>query len=389
MSDEQPPQQQQHPYQDLFNIRTVTAFVPLQALDETDIQRLLDAVRLIHLVKVALESEGYTVQTSRIATNPFGEWLKSEDQLYQLQHLMQKNRIDFCALGPAVSVEQVQEWVPKIVRTDYFSCSADLLATDVIMAQALATCVKDISQTNALGNFRFAVAASVQSEIPFFPAAKAGNENSFAIGLENGPLAQFLLQKCTQLSDVPEILNRGLTEALGPVQRICETVSQEQKWRFAGIDTSFNPSLEPSGSIATALESLGHCIGGPGIVAVAAAVTKCLQSLPNIKRTGYCGIMLPLCEDVRLVELSLLGTLRIMDLLSISHVCGVGVDTVPVPGDVDPNELASLFLDVAAVADRWGKSLTCRVFPLPGKKAGDMTEFDFPHMINAAILHLN
>ena len=378
----------QHPYQDLFNIRTVTAFVPLQALDDQGIARLIAAVRLIHSVKIALEKEGYTVQTSRIATNPFGEWLQHEDQLYQLKQLMQDNRIDFCALGPAISIDQVQKWVPKIIRTDYFSCSADLVATDVTMANVLAACVQDISRTNELGNFRFAVAARVKSEIPFFPAAKAGTEPSFAVGLENGPLAQFLLKKCNQLSDLPDVLTNGLTTALEPVQRICETVSQEEKWRFAGIDTSFNPSLEPEGSIATALELLGHSIGGPGVVAVAAAVTKCLQSLPSIKRTGYCGIMLPLCEDVRLVEHSLQGTLRIMDLLSISHVCGVGVDTVPIPGDVDPNELASLFLDVAAVADRWDKSLTCRVFPLVGKKAGEMTEFDIPQMINAAILHL-
>ncbi|GAX24722.1 hypothetical protein FisN_4Hh280 [Fistulifera solaris] len=382
-------QQQSHPYQNLFNIRTVTAFVPLQAYDEEGIKQLLQAVQLIDSVKSALQQEGYTVQTSRIATNPFGEWLKHKDELYRLKQLMQEHRIDFCALGPATSVAQVQEWVPQIIQTDYFSCSADLAATDNRMAHVLAECVQDIARTNVLGNFRFAVAASVKAEIPFFPAAKAGHEPAFAIGLENGPLAQYLLQKCQQLSDLPDILRNGLTEALLPVQEICEMVSQEQQWRFAGIDTSFNPSLEPEGSIATALESLGHRIGGPGIVAVAAAVTKCLQSLPDIKRTGYCGIMLPLCEDVRLVEHSLQGSLRIMDLLSISHVCGVGVDTVPIPGDVDSNELASLFLDVAAVADRWDKSLTCRVFPLTGKTAGEMTEFDIPQMINAAILRLN
>lgn len=367
----------------------MTAFVPLEKLDDKHLDSLVSAVQLIQSVKKSLEAEGYTVQTTRIATNAFGEWLEHEDQLHDIKKLLQQSNIDFCALGPATSVQQVEQWVPKIIHSDFFSCSAELMANDTTMARTIAACVKDISTTNVLGNFRFTLAASAKAEIPFFPVAKAGTEKSFAIGLENGPLAQFLFNKCNQLSDIPVILKEGLTTALEPVQRICEAVSKEQNWRFAGIDTSFNPSLETGGSIASALESLGHPIGGPGSLAIAAAVTKCLQSLPNIKRTGYCGIMLPLCEDVRLAELSSKGLLRIMDLLSISHVCGVGIDTVPVPGDVDCNELASLFLDVAAVADRWGKSLSCRVFPLPGKKAGEMTEFNFPHMINATILHLN
>ena len=98
--------------------------------------------------------------------------------------------------------------------------------------------------------------------------------------------------------------------------------------------------------------------------------------------------MLPVCEDARLAELTESSShpLRLADLLSISSVCGVGIDTVPLPGDVKEEDLAALMLDVAGLADRWQKPLSCRVFPLPGKKFGEKTTFDFPHMINAALL---
>ena len=70
-------------------------------------------------------------------------------------------------------------------------------------------------------------------------------------------------------------------------------------------------------------------------------------------------------------------------------MCGVGVDTVPVPGDCSETELAGLLLDVAGLAHRWDKSLSCRVFPVPGKQAGDWTDFDSPYMVNAKILPIS
>ena len=181
-----------------------------------------------------------------------------------------------------------------------------------------------------------------------------------------------------------------MKEAIQPIQDIClKSETTDGAITFAGIDTSLNPSLEPTGSVGAALESVEEVSsgwGGPGTLAVAAALTQCLQSLPDIRRTGYCGIMLPVCEDARLAALTESNALRLPDLLSISSVCGVGIDTVPLPGNVSERVLAGVLLDVAALAHRWQKPLSCRVFPLPGKAAGERTTFDFPHMMNAAIL---
>ena len=133
--------------------------------------------------------------------------------------------------------------------------------------------------------------------------------------------------------------------------------------------------------------------GGPGTVAAASQITTSLQSLPGIKLTGYCGFMLPVCEDSRLAQLSSNDTkgrqLRISDLLSISSVCGVGLDTVPIAGDCSKEDLSSIILDMAGVAFRWNKSLSARLFPVPNLKTGDMTAFDSPYLVNASVFSLN
>jgi uncharacterized protein (UPF0210 family) len=176
---------------------------------------------------------------------------------------------------------------------------------------------------------------------------------------------------------------------------LCEKVAKDKNVTYLGIDSSLNPSLDEDGSVAAAMEQLDEVpvFGGPGTLGAAAEITKSLQSLPGIKLTGYCGLMLPVCEDTRLAKLASeeesVRLLRITDLLSISSVCGVGVDTVPVPGDCSKKELSSLILDVAGIAGRWDKSLSCRVFPVPGKKAGEMTEFNSPYMINSRVFSIS
>ena len=275
------------------------------------------------------------------------------------------------------------------------------------MAKQCAETVKQIaSQTkDGLGNFRFCVAAAAVDYIPFFPIAKSASTISiqrsstpvykFAIGLENGVLVHRLMQQCSTIANIPTVLASGFVDALTPVQQLCEQLSNDT-FQFVGIDTSLNPSLDAGGSIAAAIEVLDEVesFGGPGTLAAASIITHTLQSLPGIKHCGYSGIMLPLCEDQRLSALTCTinhqaAALRISDLLSISQVCGVGIDTVPIPGDCSTKDLASVLLDVAGLAHRWNKSLSCRVFPVPGKKVGDRTNFDSPYMINANILSLS
>ena len=73
-----------------------------------------------------------------------------------------------------------------------------------------------------------------------------------------------------------------------------------------------------------------------GTLSAVSAVTKAVKSLPEngIKTIGYNGLMLPVMEDIVLAERAAQTppTFTLRDLLTFSAVCGVGLDTVPVPG---------------------------------------------------------
>ena len=71
-----------------------------------------------------------------------------------------------------------------------------------------------------------------------------------------------------------------------------------------------------------------------------------------------------------------------------STVCGVGIDTVPIPGDVNIGKLAGVYLEMNTIAYRLQKPLSCRVLPMNGLKAGDVTDTNSPFLTNTTVFEL-
>jgi len=443
---------------ELFKIRTVTAFVVLEESDfdekaEVLKSKIRDTANALQAFREALEkgpggdsdsAGGYEIQTVRIATNPFPEYLLGGDgggsaidlgvvrqRLAVLDECLESHGIAFVSLGPADSVSTAPICTEIVgLASGRFSASVHLPANDASLARVAAKTVLENSKLGnpadgGLANFRFCV-SNLGPYVPFFPGAKAASKHDtddsggfrirLAVGLENGALLRDLLTHdadktiakilpaTSDSSSSSSSFAAGFAGAVRPIQTICESAADE--WNrsdgssakaaveYIGLDASFNPSLDDGGSVAAAveiLEEVPKAFGGVGTVAATAAMTTAIQTRLSgdpfgIKLTGYNGLMLPLCEDSRLAELASLGKLRMTDLLNVSSVCGVGIDTVPVPGDADPDELASLFLDMAGLAERWNKPLSCRVFPVPGKAEGDETTFDSPFLVNSKVL---
>src|SRR5690606_10819372 len=82
------------------------------------------------------------------------------------------------------------------------------------------------------------------------------------------------------------------------------------------------------------------------------------------------------------------GVLSVKDMLMFSAVCGTGLDTLPLPGDTSVDALSALLLDLAALSSRLAKPLTARLMPIPGKAAGERTDFDFDFFANSRVLAL-
>jgi hypothetical protein len=99
--------------------------------------------------------------------------------------------------------------------------------------------------------------------------------------------------------------------------------------------------------------------------------------------------MLPVLEDSVLAGRAAEGMLTVKDLLLYSAVCGTGLDTLPLPGDTSPGQIAALLLDLSALALRLDKPLTARLMPIHGKKAGDPTNFNFDYFANSRVMRLD
>jgi len=96
-------------------------------------------------------------------------------------------------------------------------------------------------------------------------------------------------------------------------------------------------------------------------------------------------LMLPILEDSRLAQRWSEGHVSLEGLLSYSAVCGTGLDTVPLPGDITIEELDTIIGDMATLAFKWHKPLSARLLPVKGKGPGEQTEFDDPYLVNATI----
>ena len=95
--------------------------------------------------------------------------------------------------------------------------------------------------------------------------------------------------------------------------------------------------------------------------------------------------MQPLLEDFTIGLRNKEGKVDLSKLMLYSTMCGLGLDRIPIPGDADPETLQLLLMDLAMVSMRLNKPLTARLMPVPGKSAGDITEFEFEYFVNSAI----
>lgn len=126
-----------------------------------------------------------------------------------------------------------------------------------------------------------------------------------------------------------------------------------------------------------------------GTLAGVATLTASIKALPStLKICGYSGLMLPVMEDLILSQRATENLFKLQDLLFFSAVCGVGLDTVPIPIASDPNTLANIYLDMAAMAFRLNKPLTCRLLPME-LNAGDITQVSSPYLCNTKVFSLN
>ncbi len=357
----------------------------------------------------AFEAAQLPVQTVRLATQPFPEILAQEGPTLagpfarRMETLCQSHGIDYCSIGPVAATQPDPEAddlayvdaIPALIRqteTVFASVAVAARASGInlIAIARAARIVNEIAHStpDGFGNLRLAILANCEPGTPFFPAAfHRGPTPSFSIATEAADLAVEAFAGAATLEEARTALRQAVEEAAQVITAVAHRLEAEFDLPFAGIDFSMAPYPETGRSIGHAIERLGvGTFGGSGTLFAVALITGVLREA-RFPRCGFSGLFLPVLEDRTLAQRSIEHRYTLDSLLLYSTVCGTGLDTIPLPGDVSDEEIAAILLDVATLALVADKPLTARLMPIPGKRAGEMTEFDFSYFANAAVLH--
>ncbi|MFA9492304.1 MAG: DUF711 family protein, partial [Anaerolineales bacterium] len=170
-----------------------------------------------------------------------------------------------------------------------------------------------------------------------------------AIATEAADLAITATQDAASVADIRNRLVQGIEDQATTVAQITDRICREHAVRFLGVDFSLAPYPEDLRSIGTAIEAMGPPkMGQPGSLSAIAFLADCLDEA-LFMRTGFCGLFLPVLEDTILAKRAAEGHLSVYDLLLYSTVCGTGLDTIPLAGDVTPGTIATLLIDLGAL----------------------------------------
>ncbi len=379
-------------------VRAITAFVRLDAKNYQ--HQLADALTVLHKTEAEFKSQGYEVETIRFTTQPLADLTSglSEDQalafLGQLDQLAVKEKVD-ANIGPAMLhdtddpktmhlLERALSTLPHLNASAIIADDAGIHWKTISRTSELVQYVA-LHSPHAQGTFNFTATAMLKPYGPFFPGSwHNGPGGQFSIGFEGANIVRDVFAKDKGNAAAA---TADLTAALTVHAKVADTVGNKiaasTGWTYMGVD----PTPAPLGdvSIGTAIEAFtGARFGSSGTLTAARIITAAVKAVP-VKQIGYSGLMVPVMEDKHLAERWAESAYNIDSLLAYSSVCGTGLDTIPLPGDVTLDQMNRIFSDVASLAVKWNKPLSARLQPIPGKKPGDRTDFDDPFLFNTTI----
>lgn len=385
-----------------MKIRSITYFMNVGWPIRED--RIQEAGIFLSTARKAFENAGYEVQTTRIASVPFTHLLGADAIsltprfAQKLSNSIAANGINYASLGPALpDIPESYEMIPDAIAASKNIFFSGMMANahDGIYLPALRACA-DVIIRNAtiskdgFANLRFAALANVPPGGPFFPAAyHDADQPTFALALEAADLAVNAFAHARTVDEGRRALVDELETHARKLVYAAEPLKFRFSIRFGGIDFSLAPFPAEAQSLGTAFEKMGvPRIGLHGSLAAACILTDSLDRA-DFPRAGFSGLMMPVLEDSTLAKRAAEKVLSVKDLLMYSTVCGTGLDTIPIPGDATIDQVSAVLLDIAALSLRQHKPLTARLMPVPGKHAGDATEFNFDYFANSKVMALD
>ena len=257
----------------------------------------------------------------------------------------------------------------------------------LLMAKAIKQAAALTADADGLACAKLCVFANIPEDMPFMAGAFLGVGVADAVinvgvsgpgvvkraierNLENGPLT---------LGSIAEVIKRTACKVTRVGELIGREVAANLGIRFGVVDLSLAPTPTVGDSIGEIFQALGLShIGVPGSTAALAMLNDAVKkggAFASSHVGGLSGAFIPVSEDLNIAQAAHQGFLTLEKLEALTSVCSVGLDMVPVPGDITEETLAGIIADEMAIGMINAKTTATRIIPVPGKKAGDSVYF--------------
>ena len=367
------------------------------------------ASRLVDTCDQVGEKYGIDVVNKRISISPIALVGASfnADQMVEIAHelndIAKTVNIDFIG-GFSALVEKgiakgdaaLIEALPRALTETQRVCASVNVATtkaginmDAVyeMSKAIKKAAEMTADDDGLACAKLCVFSNIPQDMPFMAGAYLGVGVADAVinvgvsgpGVVKRAIERNLADQRLTLGRVAEIIKRTACKVTRVGELIGREVADSLGIQFGVVDLSLAPTPTVGDSIGEIFQALGLShIGVPGSTAALAMLNDAVKkggAFASSHVGGLSGAFIPVSEELNIANAAHKGYLSIEKLEAMTCVCSVGLDMVPVPGDITEQTLAGIIADEMAIGMINAKTTATRIIPVPGKKAGDKVYF--------------
>ena len=402
-----------------LDVRAVTLGLNLFDCISHDLERFKKNIRtkiinhaqtLVDVCDAVGEKYGIKVVNKRISISPIalvGGCFSSDqmvDIAHELNEIAKQVHIDFIGgfsalveKGIAPGDQALIDALPKALAGTQRLCASVNVATtraginmDAVleMAKAIKKAAALSSDEDGLACAKLCVFSNIPQDMPFMAGAYLGVGVADAVinvGVSGPGVVKKAIERNLEsrpdlnLGHIAEIIKKTACKVTRVGELIGREVARNLDIKFGVVDLSLAPTPTVGDSIGEIFQALGLTnIGVPGSTAALAMLNDAVKkggAFASSHVGGLSGAFIPVSEDLNIANAADKGFLSIEKLESMTCVCSVGLDMVPIPGDITIECLAGIIADEMAIGMINSKTTATRLIPVPGKKAGDRVYF--------------
>lgn len=289
--------------------------------------------------------------------------------------------------------------LPKALAVTEKICASINIATTkkginmdalTLVGQTVKELAEQTAESGGFGAAKFVVFCNQPGDNPFMAGAIHGVEESdlvLNVGVSGpGVIARALERMIDnvgreniKLDDLAEEIKQTTFRVTRCGELIGREVSKAMNIDFGVVDLSLAPTPTVGDSVGEIFQILGvDEVGAPGSTAILAMLNDAVKKggiFASKAVGGLSGAFIPVMEDQVLADAVGSGALCLEKLESMTCVCSVGLDMVPIPGSVDAATISAIIADEMALGMINQKTTAARLIPVPGKGEGDYVSF--------------